>query len=423
MFVREGGSLNAAHSAVEVSAEAVGFQACGVQLDYVTAKAGDTYSALQLHVDSLSVVGITALELYVSNLDVKANRSTSLTKVDWSAQGVAVTLPASAADLDVSATFGVNLGSGLAVAAGTVRFSNHTGSGLLSATSILQLSISDGSLFVGVGGSLNAAHSAVEVSADAVGFQASGVQLDYVTAKAGDTYSALQLHVDSLSVVGITGLELYVSNLDVKVNKSTSLTKIDWSAQGVAVTLPASASDLDVSATFAVNLGSGLAVAAGTVHFTTHAGSGPLAGTSILQLSISDGSLFVGVGGSLNAAHTAVSVSADAVGFQASGVQLDYVTAKAGDTYSALQLHVDSLSVVGITGLELYVSNLDVKANKSTSLTKIDWSAQGVAVTLPASAADLDVSATFAVNLGSGLAVAAGTGPFLDHNGFGGLAW
>src|SRR5438270_591155 len=319
-------------------------------------------------------------------------------------------MPASAADLDVSATFAVNLGSGLAVAAGTVHFTKHAGSGPLAGTSILQLSISNGSLFVGVGGSLNAAHSAVEVSGDAVGFQASGVQLDYVTAKlVGATYSGLQLHVDSLSVVGITGLELYVSNLDVKANKSTSLTKIDWSAQGVAVTLLASAADLDVSATFAVNLGSGLAVAGGTVHFTTHAGSGPLAGTSILQLSISDASVFVGVGGSLNAGHTAVSVSADAVGFQASGVQLDYVTAKAGDTYSALQLHVDSLSVVGITGLELYVSNLDVKANKSTSLTKIDWSAQGVAVTLPASASDLDVSATFAVNLGSGLAVAAGT--------------
>src|SRR2546430_1873666 len=83
---------------------------------------------------------------------------------------------------------------------------------------------------------------------------------------------------------------------------------------------------------------SGLAVAAGTVHFSKQGGSGPLAGTSILQLSIGDGSLFVGVGGSLNASHTAVSVAGDAVGFQASGVQLDYVTAKAGDTYSALQL-------------------------------------------------------------------------------------
>src|SRR2546423_648199 len=306
MFVREGGSLNAAHTAVIVSADAVGFQASGVQLDYVTAKAGDTYSALQLHVDSLSVVGITGLELYVSNLDVKANRSTTLTKIDWSVQGVAVTLPASAADLDVSATFAVNLGSGLAVAAGTVHFSNHTGSGALADTSILQLSISDGSLFVGVGGSLNAAHTAVTVSADAVGFQASGVQLDYVTAKAGDTYSALQLHVDSLSVVGITGLELYVSNLDVKVNKSTSLTKIDWSAQGVAVTLPASASDLDVSGTVAFNLGNGFVAAGGTfgIQRSVVSGSG-LTSETALKLTVTGGSLWAGIGGGLNAAPSA----------------------------------------------------------------------------------------------------------------------
>src|SRR5262249_18326002 len=159
------------------------------------------------------------------------------------------------------------------------------------------------------------------------------------------------LHAAALTLQGITALSVFLTNLDVTANMSSFGPKVDWSAQGVAVTLPATASDFDVHADFAVDLGLGLVVAAGSVAISRHAGSGPLASTSILELHIPSASFFVGVGGSLNAAHDNIVIAGDAVGFSAIGVSLDYVTAKtATASYSALHLHAASLTLHGISG-------------------------------------------------------------------------
>src|SRR5262245_25530230 len=225
---------------------------------------------------------------------------------------------------------------------------------MLAGASILKLHIASASLFVGVGGSLNAAHDDIVIASDAVGFSATGMALDYASAMsvpAGVSYSALHLHVAALTLHGISGLELFVTNLDVSINQAASGAKVDWSAQGIGIDLDADASDLDVAADFAVNIGDGLVVAAGSVEISRHVGSGLLAGASILKLHIASASLFVGVGGSLNAAHDDIVIASDAVGFSATGVALDYASAMsvpAGVSYSALHLHVAALTLHGI---------------------------------------------------------------------------
>src|SRR6185503_2369831 len=113
-------------------------------------------------------------------------------------------------------------------------------------------------LFLGVGGSLNAARVAVVILSVAVGFEAMGGLLAFVSPKAASaTYSALHVHAATLTLHGIAGLTLYVSDLDVSVNTASTGAKIDWAAQGVAVTLSDTASDFAVIADFAVDLGSG----------------------------------------------------------------------------------------------------------------------------------------------------------------------
>ena len=144
----------------------------------------------------------------MSNLVVELNSATAGANVDWSAEDVDVDLPATAGSLYVAADVGINLGSGIVVAAGSVEFSRTTSvSSLLAGAEILELSITGASLFVGVGGSLNATHDEVVVAADAIGFQASGVDIHYVAARTlTASYTGLELGVASLSLVGITGL-------------------------------------------------------------------------------------------------------------------------------------------------------------------------------------------------------------------------
>src|SRR5205823_3766244 len=116
----------------------------------------------------------------------------------------------------------------------------------------------------------------------------------------------------------------------------------------------------------------------------------PLDGFQILSLHVT-GAVFVGVGGAFNATNDDI-VTTAATGFYASGVALDYVSARnLTDTFAALHLHVATVSIVGVTGLDLTVRDLDVSSNRTTGASKLDWGPQGVAVTLGHSASDISV--------------------------------
>ena len=89
--------------------------------------------------------------------------------------------------------------------------------------------------------------------------------------------------------------------------------------------------------------------------------------------------MFVGVGGSLSADHK--SVVAGTVGISASGVSLRFASVKDGlDSFTDLELSVASASLVGIPGIDLFVSDLRLVQSTSTSVASLDFSALGLSL-------------------------------------------
>src|SRR5439155_874181 len=299
-----------------------------------------------------------------------------------------------------------------------------SGSGLTSQDA-LKLTITGASLWAGVGGGLNAAHNAV--TPGSVGITASGVNLTLgaiTTTVPAASYTGVLLSVANASLVGVDGVDLFVSALDVQVNKSSLAGVLDWSVltidgtsgQNFGLAL-SGATDLKVAATLGVNIG-GFVAAAGRFDLTRSfvSGSG-LSHATALKLVISSASLWVGVGGGLNAAHDAV--TAGTVGITASGVTLTLGAIKSGLTsYTGLLLGVDNASLVGIDGVDLFVSAVKVKVNKATggvSPSPLNWSAltidgSGANFSLDLGAGTpLSVSGTLGLRIGDGFVAAAGT--------------
>ena len=416
VFVGVGGVFDGS-GGIDHSA-ATGFYANGVTLNYVSATTGtETYTAYSLHAASLGIVGVSGLTLNVTNLVIEHNEHAGGTaNVDWGSLGVSVALAASVTDT-FSADFTAALGTGgVALAAGHVSFAKVAGasSTALAGFDILTLHVS-GSAFVGVGGVFNAAGDDI-VTTNATGFYASGVALDYVSAtNATDTFTGLHLHADTLAIVGVTDLQFYVTNLNIDSNKTTSLGgKLDWSLQTgqSLVTLPSTTSDLDISASLGIDLASGFVAASGTVHFTTVSiTGGVLTGPqTALKLTVTDGQLWAGVGGGLDAVdhHT---VHEGSTGISAHDVSFTYVSVKDGiTTYSGLELTVGTASLIGISGVQLYVTGLDIKVNKATGVvTPLNWGDFPILGFTLSGATDLSVGATLGIDIGNGFVVASGT--------------
>ena len=139
------------------------------------------------------------------------------------------------------------------------------------------------------------------------------------------SYTGLRLTVAAASLVGIPGVQIYVSNLDVKLNKATVAGPIDWSlltidGGGSFGFDLSTATDLSVEGTVGLDVGNGFVAAAGTFSFERDVVSGGgLSHATALKLTVSSGSIWVGVGGGLNATHTAV--VAGTAGITASGHQ------------------------------------------------------------------------------------------------------
>src|SRR5439155_1703688 len=185
---------------------------------------------------------------------------------------------------------------------------------------------------------------------------AAGVGLTLAAIDDGSSsYTAFELTVASASLLGVPGVTLYVTSLDLKLNKVTGpAVALDWSGFGIAGLGITSATDLDVSATLALDLG-GFVVAAGSAHVSKQTVTGSFATPqSALVVTVSGASLFVGVGGSLDAAHSAV--VAGSVGISASGVGLTLAAIDDGSSsYTAFELTVASASLLGGPGVTLNV--------------------------------------------------------------------
>src|SRR5439155_973634 len=109
----------------------------------------------------------------------------------------------------------------------------------------------------------------------------------------GTTYRGIRLQADTVSLVGISGITLYVSALDVQVNTASTGLALDWSSvAGLGFGL-SSDTALDVKATVGVDLGSGTVLAAGTLHLSkVDISSGLFAGEHVFELTVTGASVF-----------------------------------------------------------------------------------------------------------------------------------
>jgi hypothetical protein len=145
----------------------------------------------------------------------------------------------------VSGGAAINIANGIAVAVipnGSFNMSIATGdvvtgnaalgtTGTITAASILTLTISNASLFLGTGASLNAAKDGI-VTTGAVGFSVSGASFTYISVSKGtDSFTGISATIGNASLVGAGSIALSVSGT-IKLNQTNRLDgqKVDWSS-------------------------------------------------------------------------------------------------------------------------------------------------------------------------------------------------
>ena len=201
-----------------------------------------------------------------------------------------------------SFTAGLSI-AGFVSAAGSAHVSKQSRYGwrsLSGAQTALLVEITGASLFVGVGGSAFAADHK-SVVAGTVGISASGVSLRFASVKDGfDSFTDLELSVATASLVGIPGIDLFVSDLTLVQSTSTSVASLDFSVLGlVRGAVDGDAHDrADVSFTAGLSI-AGFVSAAGSAHVSKQSvtGGGLSGAQTALLVEITGASLFVGVGG------------------------------------------------------------------------------------------------------------------------------
>ena len=172
---------------------------------------------------------------------MKVNKATGTgtpARLNWGAVTIdcggtfGLALP-STVDLSVGGTLGVSIGNGFVAASGTFELVSQTVSGTgggvtLSSAQAIRLTVTNASLWVGVGGSLDADHHTVHNGT--IGFGISGVGLTLGSIKtATNSYTGLELTFASATISGVPGVDLAVTGGFVRVNKvQTGTTKLDW---------------------------------------------------------------------------------------------------------------------------------------------------------------------------------------------------
>ena len=382
---------------------------------------GRYWVALKATLATAQLTGIDGFSLYASAISVELNQARGIyrpatanigaAELNWNtaiSSGPVVigstTIDFTGAFLEVDGTVGLDIGSGLVVATGSFTLTKlDVATGTYAGDHALKLTVSSLSVFAGVGGSLTgASHDTLTVASNAVGISITGVQLTLGALTHGTTtYTGLELSAGAVTLHGLdSAFPLYISNVHVIVNRASTGSPIDWSTvDGLGFSL-SDTSLLDVRATLGIDIGNGFVVVSGTVHLTTQVVSGGvLSGPqTAVKLTVTDGQLWAGVGGSLDADHH--TVHDGATGISAHDVSITYANVVDGLTsYTGFELTVGTATLVGIPGVTLFVTSLDIKVNQATggtSPTPLDWS------TLPALAFTFPVRPTSASAAHSG---------------------
>ena len=302
---------------------------------------GRYWVALKSDIATAELTGIDGFTAFGSDLTVELNQARGVYRpsaenipadaLNWNtglSSGAVVigstTIDFATESFEAGGTLGLEIASGFVAASGTFRVTSVAiASGTFAGGHALKLTVSSASLFVGVGGSLDATdHHTVHPGA--AGISATGVGLTVAALTSGlTTYTGLELTVGTADLLGIPGVTLHVSDLDIKVNDATGGTSpaaIDWTTVPELSFGLAEATTLDVSGTVGVDIG-GFVSAAGSFTFARQSiSTGTFSGSTAVKLVVSDASLFVGVGGSLSADFK--SVNAGTAGISATGVDI-----------------------------------------------------------------------------------------------------
>ena len=410
IFVGMGGEFDATTGAAQASANGIGLEAGVADLKLVMLTAGTTkYTGLAIEDLAASFVGVDGLVVEVADVDLRVNRVSDPagTRLDWASFTPLGSLPeleGLTRDVELSASgdvtidvFGFALVAGsFGVETGTVSGSDDPAAGdpvTLADAEKLVLTLSGVSVFVGVGGEFDATTGAAQASADGIGLEAGLDDLTLVLLTAGTTkYTGLVINDLGGSLEGIDGLVVEVSNVDLLVNKVSTVggTRLDWASfEATSGSLPALEltrdAELSVGGDVTIDL-FGFALVAGSFGLETGTVSGSdapavgdpvtLADAEKLVLTLSGVSVFVGVGGEFDPTTGAAQASADGIGLEAGLDDLTLVMLTAGTTkYTGLVINDLGGSLEGIDGLVVEVSNVDLLVNKVSTVggTRLDW--------------------------------------------------
>jgi len=436
------------------------------------------YTALRTSGGTAALAGSSDLILELTSFQVQLNRTSDAANpgrvLDFrdgasdSVAGIPVT-PGAGPTLDfegeqgalqqVSGTAALNA-FGALVAVGTLdlRFASLTvddGAITPFTANALSVSLTDASIFMGTGARLNQAKTAIittvadadpanDLTADAVGFTASGVSLAVNFLDAGTvSYIGVVATVANASLVGVTGMDLKVSGT-LKINSSTRPDgqRLNWTTAtttndagdqlidmtlGAAHQLEVTGASLNVAGSLVAVIGNlTLDIATATVQTgnASITGLGAVAGqidnARVLTFTVSGASVFLGTGGALDSGRTTVLTPAGAVGFAVNGASFDLaVVTKGAISFIGASASITNAALVGVSAVMDVRASGKVRVNRSTGAggQRIQWSTATTTPSTPTnllptlditSAQTIHADGSVALNLLSGRLVAAG---------------
>ena len=275
--------------------------------------------------------------------------------------------------LKVSGTATINLFN---LVAGTVGFSLTTqtvtnvsvgGGPVLASGTLTTIGLTVSNLFLGVGG---------------IGFTlTSGSVTVAILSPTATTdtrrWTAVSAQLGGASLVGIPGITLTATELDIDVNQaSTGATPLNWTtAFGGSITPPVTLSGplLEIAATASLSIGSfvyasgSFVIESGGDVYVTPAGATGTVHVSLLELGVSNANVFAGVGAN-------DSTGAGGIGVSLSSVSLGLaLMSEIGGSRSYIGLSASGgASLIGVPGITL-VGTVQVQVNSASTGAAVDF--------------------------------------------------
>ncbi|WP_172327532.1 LEPR-XLL domain-containing protein, partial [Mangrovicoccus sp. HB161399] len=428
LFAGTGGSAAAIADANPFSAleaaSATGFLLTGAEgaIAVFDADDGRVFTGAEIGAASAEVLGISSVDILISQLSAAVNAvgdplaAGSGERMDWSGfdfTGTALEsapLSLTSADatriggaLTVSTTDAIYVDAGFSLA--TQSASGDAGGSTVSGD-LLVLTLEIDQAFAGTGA---VADGTQLILSDETGFLAEGGSLTLAVLDAGtDTYTGVSGALSLFDARGFDGVTFTLADLELGLNLSSTGTLLDWSTvSGGAVVSLDDSQPVVIRGAAEVAFGGALLLSGGfsasvTEGYIADAGTGTL-----FSLDLTGASAFAGAGGTLAAlADPDPAGALEAAGAQ--GVFADTLSVAlrlletAGGSYQGVAASLGGAGIVGVNAVAMTVSGATLRANSSTTGTRVNWDGTGDVFALAGVTADrrLEVDATVGIAAG-----------------------